>query len=258
MSPFEFVEFVLMLRALCWLLLVAGASLLLKQTAVAQVGTADIDKPTIRFLVGERGALIRHESYVLPLAEDADIAHARDLIARGPDVAGRPIVVARIAAGANGINRNYHAAGSPPWSWHVTGLSGFADVAAEVLDGWPGAVEANLDYWTQTVKAIGFYRWTVVAELPTGDYDADLDVDGGDFTAWRTGFGGTIDLTADGSANCVVDAADYVLWRNNLGASITLPPPPHGTTVGVAPEPKAVSFILVAMPGLWLRRRFYR
>ena len=61
---------------------------------------------SVRFLVGELGEPVHHDSYVLPLSDPAAIAHARDLISIGPS-AGEAIVVAAIAAGGNGINRNY-------------------------------------------------------------------------------------------------------------------------------------------------------
>jgi hypothetical protein len=91
---------------------------------------------SIRFLVGEIGEPEHHDAYVLPLSDPAAIAHARELISTGPS-AGAPIAVAKIAKGANGINRNVLAPGSPAWSWHVTEFEGFADNTIEILDGWP-------------------------------------------------------------------------------------------------------------------------
>jgi hypothetical protein len=187
--------------------------------AITNIGFAE----TIRFLVGESGEQFHRDSYVLPLSDENAIAHARELIALGPD-AGAPIVVASIAEGANGINRNYLAAGSPTWSWHVTEFGGFADFTVEILDGWPTYVEDDVDGWiANTNGMVGFWNYTVVAELPQGDYDADLDVDANDYHVWRAGFGGTVDLSADGDGNGVVDMADYVVWRKHLGTSTTLP-----------------------------------
>jgi hypothetical protein len=189
---------------------------------------------TIRFLVAEIGKPFHGDSYVLPLSDADSIAHARELIATGPD-AGEAIVVAQIAKGANGINRNYLASGSPAWSWHLTEFIGFADFTTEILDGWPTYVEDDVDGWIANTNAtIGFWQYTVVAELPSGDYDADLDVDSNDYQVWRAGFGGTIDLSADGNGNGVVDIADYVVWRKNLGRSTTLPQ--VSDTVASVPE----------------------
>jgi hypothetical protein len=99
---------------------------------------------TVYFLVAELPGQETHgDSYVLPLSDPAQIVHARDLIARGPFVAGEFIVMADIAAGADGINRDLLAAGDPkpPWSWHVTNVEGFVDITAELFDSWPTFVE---------------------------------------------------------------------------------------------------------------------
>ncbi|MEO6434243.1 MAG: hypothetical protein ABIP55_00575 [Tepidisphaeraceae bacterium] len=120
------------------------------------------------FVVSETPSDVVHgDAYVVPLTEDADIAHARDLIARGPVAAGAPIVVARIAAGADGINRNISAPGQPNWSWHVTQFEQFADITIEVLDGWPGFIEADVPGWIQNTNgAVGLWTYTITSELP--------------------------------------------------------------------------------------------
>jgi hypothetical protein len=96
----------------------------------------------------------------------------------------------------------------------------------------------------------------VPAPLP-GDYNGDTVVDLADYTQWRTDFGSTIHLMADGNRNGIVDAADYVFWRNifsGLGSGAGL-----GNSAGV-PEPNAA--FLSAMAVTWaalaspfLRRR---
>lgn len=129
------------------------------------------------FLVAEwPGAEVHGDSYVLPVVRAADVEHARDLIELGPQAAGRTVVVARVALGADGINRDLRAPGWPAWSWHVTELLGFADCSVEILDGWPGWVEDDPEGWMQntppnggtpdTAGTIGFWRYTVVEELP--------------------------------------------------------------------------------------------
>jgi hypothetical protein len=120
----------------------------------------------ILFIVAEAGGMaFHHDSYVLPLEDPEDIAHARALIAEGL-AAGSTIAVARIAKGADGINRDYLAPGAPPWSWHVTEFLGFADITIEILDGWPGFVEQDVDWWIENSGGIiGFWGYTVVAEL---------------------------------------------------------------------------------------------
>ena len=121
----------------------------------------------IQFLVAELpGAVTHGDSYVLALEDPAAIAHARALIAQGP-AAGATIALATIAMGADGVNRDWLAPGRPAWSWHVIEFLGFADIAAEILDGWPGFVESDVAGWIQnTGGTIGFWNYTVVRELP--------------------------------------------------------------------------------------------
>lgn len=119
------------------------------------------------FLVAELPGQERHnDSYVIPISDPDLLEHARRLVREGPD-AGRTIVFADIAVGANGINRNYRAPGAPAWSWHVTRVLNFADVGAEIYDGNPTFVEQNLQEWMQNTDGrIGFWNYTVVEEFP--------------------------------------------------------------------------------------------
>jgi hypothetical protein len=120
---------------------------------------------TVQFVVAETGIPVHGDSYILTLVDPADIAHARGLIAGDPTVGGT-IVVAAIAKGADGVNRDFLAPGKPPWSWHITAFEGFADVTAEILDGWPSFVEQDVDGWiANTGGFIGFWNYTVVAEV---------------------------------------------------------------------------------------------
>ncbi len=124
------------------------------------------------FIVGEfPGTESRGDSYILPLYQPDDIAHARDLILNGPQIGG-PLVVAEIMAGSDGINRNWGAPGVPVWSWHVTQFIEFGDFTIEILDGSPTMVEENIEWWigeTSTgapdVGRIGFWGYTVIGEL---------------------------------------------------------------------------------------------
>ncbi|PKL95162.1 MAG: hypothetical protein CVV18_06555 [Gammaproteobacteria bacterium HGW-Gammaproteobacteria-8] len=105
------------------------------------------------------------ESFVLPLSNPDDIAHAENLIAHGPSFGGS-IAVARITAGPDGINRNLELPEAPLWSWHVVGFDGFADVTIELCDGWPSLVESDVDEFIRNTGAqICFWGWTVVDEL---------------------------------------------------------------------------------------------
>ncbi len=122
----------------------------------------------IEFVVGEFATPCLHcDSYVLPLSDPADIAQARELIQLGPGPGRGAIAVANIAAGTDGINRDWLAPGAPEWSWHVTQFLEFAEVTIEVCDGWPAFVESDPAAWIQnTGGVICFWSYTVVAELP--------------------------------------------------------------------------------------------
>src|SRR5262249_23943219 len=119
------------------------------------------------FLVAEwPGREFRHDTYVLPLSDPIAIGHARKLIECGPEEAGQPIVVARIVAGADGINRTYRDPDAPPWSWHVVEFVDFADATIEILAGGPSMVELDVEGWIENTHGlVGFWSYTVVEEL---------------------------------------------------------------------------------------------
>ena len=128
------------------------------------------DAATNYFLVAEpTGRIVRNDSYVIGLTNAQHIAHARDLIARGSQAAGAPILVANVVAGEDGINRDLRRDGAR-WCWHVTSVTGFADATIEILDGWPSERGTNYpcsNPGTPTgLGQIGFWNYTVVAELP--------------------------------------------------------------------------------------------
>lgn len=126
----------------------------------------DVFAATVDFVVAEmQGNETYYDSYVLTLSNDSDIAHARDLINNGSSIGGA-LIVADIAIGSDGKNRNYLQPQEPLWSWHITSFSGFADFTAEILDGTPTYVENNLDWWMlNTGGTIGFWNYTIVSEI---------------------------------------------------------------------------------------------
>ena len=174
------------------------------------------------------------QAYVLPLEDPSDIAHAKQLIAKGPSV-GSPLVVAKIAEGSDAINRDTLATGEPFWSWHVTQFQGFADFTIELCDGNPQFVENDVAGWiANTGGQICFWSYTVTGILDdgvAGDYDGNGMVDAADYTVWRDTLGSQLDLRADGNGNGRVDSGDYRFWKVRFGnagqktRSITVPEP---------------------------------
>jgi hypothetical protein len=138
----------------------------------------------VYFLVSEFPDQKEHgDSFVLPLEDADDIAHARDLVNRGK-AAGQTQITADIVAGADNINRNILADGKPLWSWHISNFDQFADVGIELTDGWPSFIEQDVQSWINntgggsvdndgdgqpdnnaTVGRIAFWSYTVTAEL---------------------------------------------------------------------------------------------
>lgn len=77
---------------------------------------------------------------------------------------------ARLASGETGVVSGTLAPGdggyNAPWGWHMVPASVHtADLAVEVCDGRPSMVEADLDYWLDTVGAFCPWGATVVARL---------------------------------------------------------------------------------------------
>jgi hypothetical protein len=113
------------------------------------------------------GQETHHDSFVLPLTNPGDIAHARQILSLGASNAGATIVNAGMAAGADGINRDSLADDRHLWSRHATRFNGFGDVGIELLDDWPGLVERDVPGWIRNTDGrIGFWNYAVSRELP--------------------------------------------------------------------------------------------
>ncbi len=63
-----------------------------------------------------------------------------------------------------------------------------------------------------------FVSWDIVIPA-TGDYDHDGVIDAADYEVWRSAYGSTELLNADGNGDGVIDAADYVVWRDAFAAA---------------------------------------
>lgn len=96
----------------------------------------------------------------------------------------------------------------PPWPTDPDG----GGPSLEVRDT-AGDYNSPLN-WRESVSTHG------TPGVPTlfdpGDYDRNGVVEQADYTVWRTSFGSTVDLTADGNGNGIVDAGDYTIWRDHF------------------------------------------
>lgn len=193
-----------------------------------------VQAETAYFVVAEpEQTRVHGDSYILVLRNEADQAHARELIELGMD-AGAPIVVAEIAAGSDGLNRDWLAEGMNRWPWHITSFSGFADNTIEILDGWPTFVGQDVMGWIENTNGfIGFWNYTVVAELDIdelcipGDVNCDDRVDLADFNLLKGSFGMDGAWRTDGDLNDDerVDLADFNLLKANFGTNAAVPEP---------------------------------
>jgi hypothetical protein len=88
-----------------------------------------------------------------------------------------------------------------------------------------------------------FFSERMFPALAPGDFNADGAVDIADYEFWRSTFGSTTMLAADGNRDDIVNAADYAVWRNGFDVV--------GGDVAPAavPEPSAV-VILIVMAGI--------
>ena len=113
-------------------------------------------------------------------------------------------------------------------------VGGTGGGAAIQFDGGPGEAQVvNLGFPFETItsesmrhavidRVLDFFGFNIV---PTGDFDADTDVDGIDFLAWQRGFGtdsGAELADGDSDSDSDVDAADLATWQTQFGTSSTL------------------------------------
>ncbi len=92
------------------------------------------------------GALFRvdvsGESFTVSILDEAVISEAERRIQEEDGVG---IVIGTLVRGDGGFNT--------PWSWHLLpNTVQVADMSIEVCDGRPSMVEADVDYWVDTVK----------------------------------------------------------------------------------------------------------
>jgi hypothetical protein len=96
-----------------------------------------------------------------------------------------------------------------------------------------------------------FFADRMFPALAPGDFNADGNVDELDYTLWKSKFGSTTHLAADGNMNGVIDAGDYSVWRDNLSGGA------GGQALGV-PEPAVAGLLGPILLVLAIRSRLRR
>ena len=114
--------------------------------------------------------------------------------------------------------------------------SGFAAIQYVRVAGVSGASGGEIDAFADVAPLV---------DAIVGDYDGSGVVDMGDYAIWRSSFGSTTQLAADGNNDGKVDAADYTIWRDNLDAGVTSLEGLQG--VGTVPEPGTAMLLVSGM-----------
>jgi hypothetical protein len=107
-------------------------------------------------------------------------------------------------------------------------------------------VDGSWDSWTFSPT----FNFAAFAENPqpaappfsSGDFNRDGQVDAADYALWRSSFGSTTQLDADGNANGVVDAADYVVWRHNIAFKTAT-----SSALGASAVPEPATIVVFAI-----------
>ena len=133
--------------------------------------------PEMVFFKVSDGTEQSEESFILALDDPDEIEQARQIIA-DPVNSTEKIVSAKIIRqdGAEAYPNKDVNSGTE-WSWRIDEFQGFVGLTAEILDGWPGYIEEDLDRWFQNTGGdtnhgfIGLWGYTVVEELTSDDLD---------------------------------------------------------------------------------------
>jgi hypothetical protein len=103
---------------------------------------------------------------------------------------------------------------------------------------------------TVLLQSLRFRTIEQVVVQPTGDFDADGDVDGADFIAWQTNFpkpAGATRAQGDSDGDNDVDGADFAAWSGSF---------PQSPGPGVAPVPEPGSWLIaLSFGGLFILNR---
>lgn len=167
----------------------------------AAFGTAAEAQTPVYFLAGGGTAETpsRSQAYIFSITDPAAIAQAREIIANRPNsfASTNYRIRIRIAAGADGINKNYFSPARPNWAWRATEFVGFVfmdyatgggttggdfpilpDLNGECYTTSPGAISADpAGFIARNGNTVEMWGYTLMAEInPAGASSAVLNL----------------------------------------------------------------------------------
>jgi hypothetical protein len=103
-------------------------------------------------------------------------------------------------------------------------IGGGVNASPEVHDySGPIVLTEGTTVWARLREPSGQWSGLVKASFTIGgmpgDYDGDSLVNQADYNLWRTTYGSTTDLRADGNGDARINTADYIVWRNALNSA---------------------------------------
>lgn len=104
------------------------------------------------------------QSYIVGLDNPDLISQARKQI-QYPNAFLPRILLGRVGFGHGELNRDFSSPAKSPWSWHLTEVFRFAELASQECDGSPQMLEERLYSWTQGSGVICFWSYRIVEEL---------------------------------------------------------------------------------------------
>lgn len=121
------------------------------------------------------------------------------------------IVTGNVATGNNGYNED--VVNGFVWSWHITEDSlSLTQMAIELCDGIPTAVEGDLPYWVETVTTYCPWSSVIIAvdsdTALAGDFDISGVVDQADFLFLDGCFTGSVQSCFNVGAGCCAGDMD--------------------------------------------------
>ena len=117
---------------------------------------------SVRFLASDTNP---NSSFVVEISDPDLISQARAQIVN-PNSKSAKIMIAQIAPGSGNINQNLNSRLHGSWSWHVSKVTKFADLALQSCDGTPEFVEEYLSSWLAASPTICFWSFRITKELP--------------------------------------------------------------------------------------------